>query len=236
MASSTIYSYLLDGGLTTGVQTFTVPLIGIKDFPDLEGEKEEIEVTTLSDDSRVYADGVKNNSSWMYTCNYTKADYETLKALEGLHRYYAVFLGPLSGANPSGSEGMFVSTGYLSVKKTGGGVNDPHEMSVKVTLTSGVIPYYLPTLVDVTVSSPVVENSAASLTLNYIGVPAAPTLAYQWYDSATETGVYSEIVGATNATYTPGDGDAGTWIKCKVTATGTATGEITSDPEIVIAD
>jgi hypothetical protein len=33
MAISTIGTYLLDGGLTTGVPTFTAPLVAIKDIP-----------------------------------------------------------------------------------------------------------------------------------------------------------------------------------------------------------
>lgn len=236
MAISTINTYLLDGGATTGVQTFTTALVDIKDFPDLEGEREEIDVTTLSDASRKFIDGVKNNASWVFTCNYTKATYEALDALDGTEKYYGVFLGSLSGSNPTGSDGMFVTKGKLSVMKSGGGVNDPHEMSVKITLTDSVTFYATPTLVEVTVSSPVVELAAASLTLNYIGVPTAPTLAYQWYSSATETGTYSALPGETNATYTPGDSDAGDWIKCEVTASGTATGTITSDPEIITAN
>ena len=233
-ALATIDTYLLDGGLATAVKTFTVPLIDIKDFPDLEGEQEEIDVTTLSDAARVFAEGVQGNAAWTFTCNYTKAGYEALAALAGLHKHYAVFLGTLSGANASGADGMFVTTGYLSVRKSGGGVNDPHDMAVKILLTSDVIPYYLPTLVGVTESSPKV-GVATTLTLNYVGVPTAPTLAYQWKLATTETGSYSDISGATSAAYTPVSGDATKWLECVVTATGTATGVITSTPRVVAA-
>lgn len=236
MAISTIGTYLLDGGLTTGAPTFTAPLVAIKDIPDLEGEREEIETTTLSDTSRVFIEGLKNNASLMFTCNYTKAKYEAIAALAGTQRYFGVFLGGLSGSNPTGDEGMWVFTGSVSVRKMGGGVGEVHEMSVKIVLSSGVTPYYDPTLVKIAISTPVVENTAATLTLTYIGIPTAPTLAYVWYTATTETGTYSAISGATSATYTPQEGDAGKWIKCKVTATGTATGEITSAAVIVTAD
>ena len=236
MAISTIDTYLLDGGLATAVQTFTAPLVAIKDFPDLEGEREEIDVTTLSDSSRVYINGLRNNTPWVFTCNYTKTAYEALYALAELNKHYAVFMGSLSGANPTGSEGIFYTTGRLSVKKSGGGVGDAQEMTVKIMITSEVTPAYLPTLVDVTLSTPAVESAAVSLTLLYMGIATAPTLAYEWQTASTETGSYSAIDGATSATYTPGNDDADDWIRCEVTATGTATGVITSDPEIVVAN
>jgi len=236
MAISTIDSYLLDGGLATGVQTFTVPLVAINDMPDLEGEREEIDVTTLSDSARTFIEGLKNNAAWVFTCNYTKAAYEALAALAGLNKHYGVFLGALSGTYPSGSDGFWTTTGYLSVKKTAGAKGEAHEMSVKIVPSAAITPHYLPTLVKVTMSSPIVESAAVSLTLLYMGVAVAPTLAYKWKTAATETGVYSDIAGATSATYTPSDGDAGDWIKCEVTATGTATGVITSAAAIVTAN
>jgi len=236
MAESTIDTYLLDGGVATGVQTFTTALVAINDTSDLEGEVDQLQTTTLSDSSHTFIDGVQGNDPWVFECNYSKASYEALKELAGIEKYYGVFMGDLSGSNPTGADGMWVAKGKLSVKVLAMAVNEVRKMSVKIIKTTAVTPYYLPTLVDVTVSSPVVELAAASLTLNYIGVPTAPTLAYQWYDSATETGEYSAIPGATNATYTPGDADAGDWIKCTVTASGTATGTITSEPEEITAN
>jgi hypothetical protein len=236
MATTTIDTYLLDGGLATGVQTFTVPLVAINDMPDLEGEIEEIDVTSLSDDTHVAIDGLRSNEPWVFTCNYTKTSYETLKALIGLKKHYAVFLGPLSTASPTGSDGMWAVTGYLSVQKKGGGVGEAHSMSVKVVKSSVVTFYALPTIVGVTMSAPV-ESAVVSLSaIKYVGIPVGPTLAYQWYTAATETGTYSEIGGATSATYTPGESDAGDWIKVKITATGTATGVIYSTPAIVVAN
>jgi|WetSurMetagenome_2_1015567.scaffolds.fasta_scaffold184880_2 hypothetical protein len=236
MAISTIDSYLLDGGLATGVQTFTVPLVAINDMPDLEGEREEIDVTTLSDSSRTFIEGLKNNAPWVFTCNYTKTAYEALLALAGLNKHYGVFLGPLSTTYPTGSDGMWATTGTLSVKKTAGAKGEAHEMSVKIVPTSGVTFYALPTIVGATMSSPV-ESAAVSLSaIKYVGVPVTPTLAYQWYTAATETGSYSTIGGATSATYTPGEDDAGDWIKCRITATGTATGVIYTTPAVVVAN
>lgn len=132
-ALATIDTYLLDGGAASGAASFSAALVDIKDFSDLEGEREEIDVTTLSDDERVFIEGVRGNAAWTFTCNYTKDKYEALKALAGIEKHYGVFLGDISG-----TDGKFTSTGYLSVRKSGGGVNDPHDMAVKIVLTSAV--------------------------------------------------------------------------------------------------
>ena len=134
MAISTIFTYLMDGGAASGAASFgSTALIAIKDIPDLEGEKEEIEVTSLSDDSRTFVEGLKNNASWTFTCNYEKADYEALKLLDGIEKHYGVFLGDISG-----TDGKFTSKGFLSVRKMGGGVGEAQEMSVKIVLTADV--------------------------------------------------------------------------------------------------
>lgn len=133
MAIATIDTYLLDGGAASGSASYSDPLVAIKDFPDLEGEREEIDVTSLSDDARVFIEGVQNNTPWVFTCNYTKATYETLAALADTEKWYAVYIG-----DTSGTDGIFSASGYLSVKKSGGGVGDAQEMTVKIMLTSDV--------------------------------------------------------------------------------------------------
>lgn len=134
MAISTIFTYLLDGGAASGAASWgSTALVAIKDIPDLEGEREEIEATSLSDDSRTFVEGLKNNASWTFTCNYTKTDYEALKLLAGTEKHYGVFLG-----DTSGTDGKFTSKGFLSVQKTGGGVGEVQEMAVKIVLTDDV--------------------------------------------------------------------------------------------------
>jgi hypothetical protein len=137
MAISTINTFLLNGGAASGAASYGAALIDINDMPDLEGENEEIDVTTLSDDARKFVEGLKNNASWVFTCNYTKADYEALAALAGTENWYAVYLGG-TAATPTGADGIFEASGYLSVKKTAAAKGEAHEMSVKIVLTSAV--------------------------------------------------------------------------------------------------
>ena len=77
---STYKTYLMHKA--TSSSTYEV-LIPIKSFPDLGGEPERIDVTTLSDRVRKYAQGVQDLSSFSFTANYIAADYQTVLALVG---------------------------------------------------------------------------------------------------------------------------------------------------------
>ncbi len=98
------------------------------------------------------------------------------------------------------------------------------------TKTSNAVKVNTPELATVTLNSPVVKGVATgALTVTYKGVPAGPTLAYQWQSSSTETGTFSDVANETSATYTPAEGDVGKFIRCVVTATGTALGVVASN-------
>ena len=53
-------------------------LIDIKDFPDLGGEPEMLETTTLSDKMQTYIPGIQSLDALTFTCNYTKEEYAKL--------------------------------------------------------------------------------------------------------------------------------------------------------------
>ena len=110
-------------------------LIDIKDFPDLGGAPEMLETTTLSDSMQTYIPGIQSAEALEFTCNYTKADYEDLKALEGQDMHYAVWFGGTQAGNtvtPTGTDGKFSFKGSLSVFPTGGGVNEVVGMTVTI--------------------------------------------------------------------------------------------------------
>jgi len=93
-----------------------------------------------------------------------------------------------------------------------------------------------PHLATVTLEgTPTVGVATAPLTITYQGVPGtAPTLAYQWEIGNSARGAFTNIVGATGATYTPLAGNAGRFIRCEVTASGTATGVRLSNAKAVV--
>ena len=94
-----------------------------------------LETTTLSDSMQTYIPGIQSLDALEFTTNYTKADYEDLKALEGVENHYAVwFGGSVEGgvATPTGSDGKFEFKGQLSVFVTGGGVNEVVGMTISI--------------------------------------------------------------------------------------------------------
>lgn len=132
MAISTYKAFLMKKG--TSGNTYT-KLIDIKEFPDLGGAPEMLETTTLSDAAQTYIPGIQSQDALEFTANYTKADFDTLKALEGTEGEYAVWFGAtVSGgtANPTGSDGKFKFGGKLTVFVTGGGVNEVVEMKISI--------------------------------------------------------------------------------------------------------
>ena len=50
-------------------------VVDIKDFPDLIGDPEMLETTTLSDAQVTNIPGIKSSDMLTFTCNYTKTDF-----------------------------------------------------------------------------------------------------------------------------------------------------------------
>lgn len=110
-------------------------LIDIKDFPDLGGAPELLETTTLSDNMQTYIPGIQSLDALEFTANYTKDDFDTLKALEGTEYNFAVWFGGTLNSNtltPTGSDGKFEFKGKLSVFPVGGGVNEVVDMTITI--------------------------------------------------------------------------------------------------------
>lgn len=131
MAISTYKVFLMKKG-TTGDWT---KLIDIKEFPDLGGEPEMLETTTLSDNMQTYIAGIQSLDGLSFSANYDVTDFKTLKALEGAKNSYAVWFGGTEAAGvvtPTGSNGKFSFDGELSVYPVGGGVNEVVGMAITI--------------------------------------------------------------------------------------------------------
>lgn len=66
--------------------------------------------------------------------------------------------------------------------------------------------------------------------------PGGATVAYQWQSATTVGGTYTDIVGATNSTYTLAISDVGDYLKVVATGTGTYSGIQTSAATAVVSD
>ena len=92
----------------------------------------------------------------------------------------------------------------------------------------------VPSLISAEIDGTPKVGKAASLNIELDGVPIGDvTYTYKWQKAASEDGTYSDISGATNATYAPQSADATKWIRCIVKATANAKGEITTAPKQV---
>ena len=128
---STYKTYLMYKA--TSAATQYSKLIDIKSFPDLGGEPERIDVTTLSDKIRKYTPGVQDLSSFQFTANYIAADYTKMVGLEGKQTEYAIWVGAETSNNvdtPNGENGKWSWTGDVSVFKAGGDVNAAQDMTI----------------------------------------------------------------------------------------------------------
>lgn len=131
MAISTYKVFLMKKG--TG-ETYE-KLVDIKSFPDLGGEPEMLETTTLSDNMQTYIPGIQSLDSLQFDANYDKTKFTELKAMEGETASYAVWFGATGEApnlTPTGADGKFAFDGQLSVFPVGGGVNEVIDMRITI--------------------------------------------------------------------------------------------------------
>lgn len=111
-------------------------LIDITEFPDLGTDPEMLETTTLSDRMQTFILGIQGNEALNFNANYDHGDYMKLKKLERKKEEYAVWFGgdeQVDGSvTPTGVEGKFSFGGELSVRVTGGGVNEVRGMGITI--------------------------------------------------------------------------------------------------------
>lgn len=217
-------------------------LVDIKDYPDMGGEQNAVETTTLSNLAEQFIPGVQSNSALSFTANYDPVTYAKLLALKNLEKEFALWLGgdeSPGGPIPTGADGQYEWTGYLSVFLTGGGVNDVREMSISILPSSGIESNAAGSVVMLTGAFLLGARENANteaLVLRYSGTPTpAPTLAYEWQVATTVDGTYTAISGGTAAVYKPGSGDNGKFIRCKIQASGSAMGIVFTNPVKVIS-
>lgn len=107
-----------------------IELTNLQEIPDLGGEVEAIEITTLADAAHTYTDGIKNyGDSLAFKFLYETAQFETLGALEGTSEWQV--------ALPDGTTCSFGGTS--SVKLDGVGVNAALTYTLSVKPNSEMI-------------------------------------------------------------------------------------------------
>lgn len=117
--------------LAWGTSAETVAkVIDIKDFPDMIGEPEMLETTTLSDAQVTNIPGIRGSDALTFTYNYTKEAFTAVEADAGKPLYYALTFS-------DGSK--FTWEGQHSSGLPGKGVNEVIEAQVIIAVSSPVV-------------------------------------------------------------------------------------------------
>ena len=126
MAKCTNVTYLMKK--KDGDTTFE-KLLDITEYPDLGGEKEKLDVTTLSDKKKRTINGIEDTGDLTFKAWYEKADYQKLLSIQesGKVETYQIWCGE------EGIAGKWEWSGVMAVYPNSGASNNAREMSFSIT-------------------------------------------------------------------------------------------------------
>jgi hypothetical protein len=104
-------------------------VVDIKDFPDMIGDPEMLETTTLSDAQVTNIPGIKSSDVLTFTCNYTKADFTAVHADAEKPLFYTLEFS-------DGSK--FSWQGQHTCGLPGKGVNEVIEFTINIAASTPV--------------------------------------------------------------------------------------------------
>lgn len=125
MAMNT-YGIVLKWG--TSAET-AAKVVDIKDFPDLIGDPEMLETTTLSDAQVTNIPGIRSSDMLTFTCNYTSADFKKVNDDAEKPLYYELDFS-------DGSK--FSWQGQHTCGLPGKGVNEVVEFTINIAASTAV--------------------------------------------------------------------------------------------------
>ena len=104
-------------------------VVDIKDFPDLIGDPNMLETTTLSDAAVTNIPGIRSSDMLTFTCNYTKADFTAVNEQANTPLHYALEFS-------DGSK--FTWQGQHTCGVPGKGVNEVIEFTINIAASTPV--------------------------------------------------------------------------------------------------
>lgn len=119
MAISSYKVELLKGNGSSTYEKFS----DIKSFPDLMGDPNTIETTTLSDDQQTFIPGIKTGDTLQFVCNYSSDLATKVKAIEGQDIEWQVKFSDGS---------TFTFKGAVSMGIPGKGVDEVLELNLNI--------------------------------------------------------------------------------------------------------
>jgi hypothetical protein len=116
-------------GLKTTGSTYK-DLPGLQSVPEIGGDPEQVDVTTLADSNKKYIAGIQDMDSLEFTFLYDNTTFKELKALQ-----LAGTEGDFKITYPDGSTCTF--KGGVTVKMGGAEVNGAFQFTLAITVSSG---------------------------------------------------------------------------------------------------
>jgi len=109
-------------------------LCKIKTYPQLGGEPEQLETSDLEDVMQTFVPGVQSVESMQFAANYSKTEYEQIRAKAGKEQFYQIKFGD------DGVDGVFSWKGQHSIFINEGEVNGIRDMTITVTPSTEIKP------------------------------------------------------------------------------------------------
>lgn len=138
---------ILSKGITLGYSTTTgagpytyTNLDNLQEIPDLGGDNQTVETTTLANSNRTYIPGLKDFGDLTFTFLYSKAGFKELKDLEGETVHWEV--GIPDEADGSASEVAFQFDGQPTVAINGVGAGDAITFNLVITISTDMATTY----------------------------------------------------------------------------------------------
>lgn len=104
-------------------------VVDIKDFPDMIGDPNMLETTTLSDEAVTNIPGIRSSDMLTFTCNYTKEDFTAVNGNADKPMYYALEFS-------DGSK--FTWQGQHTCGIPGKGVDEVIEFTINIAASTAV--------------------------------------------------------------------------------------------------
>ena len=221
---STIGTALMvkEGGLWNQV-------VPITSYPDLGGDPELIDITTLQDKVRRNVNGVEDLGSFAFGALYTPENYQRLKDLEGEEREYALWFGGTGEGDsyvPTGSDGIFSFSGELKAHVAGNGVNEARNLSFSIAVDSEISFDYAGASSIRLDKSAIQLNAGSTAAITATTVPADATVNWTSLNASVATvssGTVTAVAAGTTKIIADIDVEGVTKMAtCTVTVVGTA--------------
>lgn len=136
---STIGTFLMN----LDTESSAKKLVDITSYPDLGGERNTIDITTLSDPTEQSTPGVQKGGTLQFEANYTKENWAAVQAVcDGNKHKFGLYFDSgatgLANYTPTGDVGKFKFSGEVSTYINGGSTNEARKMTIIVYLQSEI--------------------------------------------------------------------------------------------------